>query len=186
MLQWITSGDVPVVSCHGDNDDTVPIDCGGVLYSFLDLVDLCGSSSINSWCEQVGTEDTLLVFPGDGHVPWQSNNTKFNQMSAFVLNFVAKHTTCESASVGIRNTPVKNLFSVYPNPATDEVTIELDNQSGNDKVEVEIFDAVGKSVKQENFSFNEIQLNIRNLEKGVYLLQIKVGGQASTTLLHKL
>lgn len=186
MLQWIVADDVPIVSCHGNNDDTVPFDCGGVLYTFLDLVDLCGSGSINSWCAQVGTEDTLLVFPGDGHVPWASNNTKFNQMSAFVLDFVAKHTTCDSASVGIRNIPVKNLFSVYPNPATDEVTIRLDNQSGNEKVEVEIFDTVGKLVKQESFSSQEVHLSIIDLEKGIYLLKIKAGGQPSTTVLQKL
>jgi len=104
-----------------------------------------------------------------------------------VLDFVSKHTICDSSAVGIRNNiSVKNLVSVYPNPASDKVTIRIESQVGKEKVEVEIFDAVGKSVKQEIFSSKEIHLNISDLEKGVYLLQIKTGGQSSTTLLHKL
>ncbi|MDZ4845618.1 MAG: T9SS type A sorting domain-containing protein [Chitinophagales bacterium] len=188
ILQWIGADDMPIVSCHGNSDPTVPYNCGNVLYSFLDnLVDLCGSGAIHSWCAQIGTEDTLLTFPGDLHVPWENNTSKRNLMTAFVLDFVSKHTICDSSAVGIRNNiSVKNLVSVYPNPASDKVTIRIESQVGKEKVEVEIFDAVGKSVKQEIFSSKEIHLNISDLEKGVYLLQIKTGGQSSTTLLHKL
>lgn len=185
-VQWINAGDVPIVSCHGDNDDTVPFDCDDVLYEFLDLVNLCGSGAINSWCQQVGTEDTLLVFPGDGHVPWQSTTAKFNQMSAFVLDFVAKHTTCDSSAVGIRQSAAP-FFSVYPNPATELLTIQLPVVSEKENIKVVVYDATGKVVLRQQFSGSqEIQLSIEKLQAGFYVLRVTNDKKTAATAIEKL
>lgn len=187
-VQWIEPGDVPMVSCHGDNDQTVPYNCNDVLYpdnAIFDLVDLCGSGAMKDWCDQVGTEDSLLTFPGDGHVPWQSSSSKNALMEAYVTSFVAKHTACDSTSVGIRDRALQNAFSVYPNPADGYVVVKLTNALSS-PVEVSVFDAVGKLVEQKNFSSNELRLDISSLKPGIYLFQVKSDSRISAAVIHKL
>lgn len=188
-LQWIEPGDVPVVSCHGTNDQTVPYNCNDVLYpdnSLFDLVDLCGSGAINNWCAQVGTEDSLLTFQGDGHVPWENNSTKRSQMTAFVTDFVAKRTVCDTAAVGIRGVPFNPQFSVFPNPATNSVTLSFEDRRNGEPVVAEIYDAAGKMLKQETFTSKQIQLDIRDLKSGVYLIRVKSGTRLSSAVIQKL
>ena len=62
-------------------------------------------------------------------------------------------------------------FSVYPNPANNQIF--LSNPEGKE-VRYELFDVMGKIVRKEmEFSNNSVQLiDIQNITKGVYLLQI--------------
>lgn len=187
-LQWIAPGDVPVVSCHGTNDKTVPYDCNDVLYPdnfVLDLVDLCGSGAIKDWCDLVGTEDSLLIFPGDGHVPWENNTAKRSQMTTFVTDFVAKHTVCDSAAVGIRNAARNMQCSVSPNPANNQVVVKMENRR-NAPVEVMIYDAVGRLATRKSFLQEEMKIDLSALQPGVYLLRAQSGGQTYSTAIQKL
>jgi len=68
-----------------------------------------------------------------------------------------------------------NAFSVYPNPATNQVTIES-QLSGNK--EVQIFDVLGKKVLSTSLTTN--QLDITALHSGVYVIQITQEGVTST------
>ncbi len=59
-----------------------------------------------------------------------------------------------------------NSWSIYPNPVKDVINVQgLDNVKS-----LVIFDAVGKKVGQYNNVSN--QINVSNLNKGVYVLQI--------------
>ncbi|MBN7816010.1 MBG domain-containing protein, partial [Algoriphagus pacificus] len=68
-------------------------------------------------------------------------------------------------------------FSMFPNPATSEVNIEVElEQSMN--VGVRIFDAVGRIVFEEEGVQNGIstyQINIDHLSPGLYVVQLKTG-----------
>lgn len=67
-------------------------------------------------------------------------------------------------------------FSVYPNPTnTGMVTI---TSSNNDVMNVQVFDILGKQVKNETLTNNT--LNVSNLNTGVYILKI-TQNNASTT-----
>ncbi|MBO4232030.1 MAG: S8 family peptidase [Bacteroidales bacterium] len=71
----------------------------------------------------------------------------------------------------IKETKNTNHFSVYPNPANNQIF--LSNPEGKE-VRYELFDIMGKMVKQEcKFSNNSTQsIEIQNFTKGVYLLRI--------------
>lgn len=192
-LAWIEAGDLPLVSCHGNGDQTVPYNCDDVLQSlggnFFDLVDLCGSGAMKTYCDQVGTEDSLLTFPGDGHVPWENNAGKRTQMMNYVTSFVGNHIICDTTTVilGIKEVAAKNFFSVYPNPATNHVQIKMKNTGSDAVAEVQLFNSIGKLVKQERFTTGrEMQLSLNGLEKGVYLVRVTAGGQSSTAAINKL
>ncbi len=80
---------------------------------------------------------------------------------------------------------ISNKFNVFPNPASNVVTI---NNAENITIEqVEVFDISGKTVKTQQFNNeNQVQLNIEELASGSYLLHIKTNeGTAMKKLVKK-
>jgi trimeric autotransporter adhesin len=76
-------------------------------------------------------------------------------------------------SVGVAKTNRKdNTFAIYPNPAKDQLNIRLTDTGKN--VRVNIFDITGKNVKsiQMNNASELSVVNISDLEKGTYLIEI--------------
>jgi Metallo-peptidase family M12B Reprolysin-like/Secretion system C-terminal sorting domain len=72
-----------------------------------------------------------------------------------------------------------NLVSIYPNPTSDEITIDLKRTT---KVEqLTLFDAIGKIAYQtENISKKMITIDMRNMSKGIYTLQTIIDGKPKT------
>ncbi|APY08121.1 hypothetical protein BWZ20_07330 [Winogradskyella sp. J14-2] len=70
----------------------------------------------------------------------------------------------------------RTTFSIYPNPtSTGNVTI---SSSNNDAISVQVFDVLGKQVKNETLTNNT--LNVSDLNTGLYILKI-TQNNASTT-----
>ncbi|HNQ66897.1 MAG TPA: T9SS type A sorting domain-containing protein [Bacteroidales bacterium] len=70
--------------------------------------------------------------------------------------------------------PVENeFFTVYPNPATDEFTILLNDKTGNDKTAIKITDITGKeiisNIKIEN---DVITIQTEKWQSGIYFISI--------------
>jgi len=59
--------------------------------------------------------------------------------------------------------------SLFPNPATSFLNIELDAFEG---VSFKLQDVNGKIIDQESITQNVTSLNVKNLERGVYLLKL--------------
>ncbi len=61
-------------------------------------------------------------------------------------------------------------FTVYPNPAQDKVTVSV---SGNvrDNAQVEIINMSGRTVARQNISDGTAEINISDLQKGVYIVK---------------
>lgn len=68
-------------------------------------------------------------------------------------------------------------FSVYPNPATNTVTIQQKEETGATINEVSIFDQLGNLKKRSKYSAStkQAQMNIANLMTGVYFIEISSG-----------
>ena len=67
---------------------------------------------------------------------------------------------------------VSSKFNVYPNPATNIVTI-----TNNENIlvnQVAIYDLTGKRLSTQNFNNgSEIQINVENLASGMYMLHVQ-------------
>ena len=63
----------------------------------------------------------------------------------------------------------KHSISIYPNPSSDYVNIEIKNQS---IAKVSIFDMSGKLVLEKN-NISNTQISVGNLNKGVYIIKIE-------------
>lgn len=74
-----------------------------------------------------------------------------------------------------------SALNVYPNPALDEVFVELDLVSGSD-VSYFLYDNTGRMVKSKGFGstpagFTRNQFNVSNLANGLYILNIQIGDE---------
>ncbi len=68
-----------------------------------------------------------------------------------------------------------NVFTLYPNPAKDVVTVEYD--LAVEKAAVEVYDISGRSINRYSLtsSKGELQLNTDSYPSGVYLIVVKEG-----------
>lgn len=94
-LSYMEAGGIPLVSAHGDDDKTVPFNCGPVLTTlpapeFRNR--LCGSGPMHDRAKAVNIRESLLVFPNDDHCPWIGANgqptEKMDQVENHVINFL--------------------------------------------------------------------------------------------------
>ncbi|GAA4774829.1 MULTISPECIES: S8/S53 family peptidase [Flavobacterium] len=70
------------------------------------------------------------------------------------------------------------LFSVYPNPARDKVTLNLFEDFN--KKSVEIYSVLGQKISVKSFDGQSTDLDVSSLEKGVYFLKVKSGSKETT------
>ncbi|WP_299048901.1 choice-of-anchor V domain-containing protein [uncultured Polaribacter sp.] len=70
-------------------------------------------------------------------------------------------------------------FDLFPNPASDQLTIQL--PSGSEQATVQFFDYLGRLALTQEISFGNEEINVSNLNSGVYLLRVlsddKIGSQ---------
>ena|SRR5690554_367884 len=102
---------------------------------------------------------------------------KYDNIKITALNAVPPHIL----SV---NTVLAESFNLYPNPATNMVNIT--NGENHLVNQVVIYDVAGKELSTQMFNNEaEIQLNVRNLTSGVYMLHIQTNAGTAVKKLVK-
>jgi hypothetical protein len=84
--------------------------------------------------------------------------------------------------VSVSDVKTVNLVDVYPNPATDEVTLDWNITSGDNLREVTVYDINGRVVLKESVSPNVINqsIDIASLEAGMYMIEVSNGEFTAT------
>ncbi|MFM7769004.1 MAG: T9SS type A sorting domain-containing protein, partial [Bacteroidota bacterium] len=119
---------------------------------------------------------------GDGNTSTSSNpNYTYTTGGDYVVTLTASNGNCTDvftlnlASVSVSENTTFAELSVYPNPTSETLNIEF-GQEMTDWVNIEMFDMTGKLVKtsQHNVTTgsNFIQLNVSELETGIYFLNM--------------
>jgi len=184
---WIRPGDPPTVMCQGTADGTIPYDCGQALAQYTfglipTIIDFCGSGSMAPAFTTAGVANSLLPFPGSGHVPWDTNETIMNRTDSAVAAFyyqvkctqTAGHCS-EPAGIATLTTPRLNIF---PNPATDHIQISLLDQ--NELSSADLSDYIGRAVSHTDLTGREASVSLEGLSPGIYILQLHMK-DANTT-----
>lgn len=73
---------------------------------------------------------------------------------------------------GIENITTNSQITVYPNPASDVVTLNIDNVNNAD-LTLNFYNEIGTLVKSEILKQNNRQINIGDLSNGIYMVEIK-------------
>jgi len=80
---------------------------------------------------------------------------------------------------GVNDNKIEGL-NIFPNPATDFVNVSIGTEKINS---IAIFDITGKQViSLNNISLNNAQVNVSNLEKGIYLMKVVDESNAQETI----
>lgn len=64
------------------------------------------------------------------------------------------------------------LLNIFPNPASDIITINIDKVS-NENMILNIYSGIGALVKSELLKQNQQQINISDLNNGIYMIEVK-------------
>ncbi|MBP7810575.1 MAG: T9SS type A sorting domain-containing protein [Bacteroidia bacterium] len=89
------------------------------------------------------------------------------------------------APIGIKEmNDLENEIVVYPNPANDYLDIKSLNNF-TDKLNVEVFDVIGKKVLSQTSTSSNLRINCENLEQGLYVIRINVTANKVTKTLVK-
>ncbi len=129
---WIQPWDIPVVSVHGDNDQTVPYGTAEIKFQGLPLgLVVDGSHSIHTYANSIGVSSALKTFYGQGHVPYVNNPTYLDS----TINFLAP-VVYSWLSIPLNNQlPQSIISSVYPNPSSHALNIRTVNH-GNYTIKI--------------------------------------------------
>ncbi len=85
------------------------------------------------------------------------------------------------ANLSIEENDINNAISVFPNPATNNLTVQFDASNSSDD-EIRLVDLSGKTVKviANGFSngINTLNVDVSNMTKGIYLLEFTMDSKA--------
>lgn len=121
---------------------------------------------------------------GDGYdiITVQATPNSMNMDRNAMITFtgdenVVKTVTVKQLKKGL--SAVENLSNndirIYPNPTQDKLIIETDLQI--DDRQIQICDLRGISVYDTNIATYKNEVDFSNLQKGIYLLKLKIGGK---------
>lgn len=144
-----------------------------------------------AWTFEGGTPATSIeqnptvtyAEPGTYNVTLVASNTAGNNEAAKNDYIVVE------AVAGIGENPLANNVSVYPNPTSGIVNIELNDASGKN-VNIVVYDFVGRKVSETNTqttgASQKVELNLSKLAgEQVFIIQVQVGDKTGTYKLMK-
>jgi len=113
-------------------------------------------------------------------VTWGANVTGIVTVKASNGCGISAGTNSQSFSAACReegiNTASEVAFSVYPNPAHDNVTLNF-NSNEEENVYINLIDLSGRAVQtiiyNTNKGINKVVIDLKKFSKGAYIVQIK-------------
>ena len=174
---------VPLCMIHGTDDTTVPYDSGYCYSSSLFglMPYIYGSHSIANRLEAMGITDyEFHSFEGEGHsfyldLTWL-NEEKFDACFNITRDFLFRHLNFPTA---LHESHDLNI-QVYPNPASDLLTIGFDPTMQDNVISVEVTDVSGRRMYSENASGVQATIDVSQWPSGVYFVRIKQDGAWDT------
>jgi len=79
-----------------------------------------------------------------------------------------------SVVTGIEEKDINMSFSVYPNPATDFLSLKIANYN-NEKLSYRLYDIRGNLLQNKKVLAAESAISMQNLASGTYILKIALG-----------
>lgn len=86
-------------------------------------------------------------------------------------------------TLGTNDLAQKSSFSVYPNPASGNLTINLETTSTSGNNSILVFDVIGNQVAEYRFNGNngKISADVSSLNNGIYFYSLMENGKAIMT-----
>ena len=196
---WIEVGDVPFCGTHGTIDGTVPYNRGSIQVLSVPIMTVDGTRMMHEQAEAIGLDHKFYSHYGKNHVPHASEPLTMDTTEWLIRDFLIDQLGCTNPALQPENTPLEtsNLYqltycglgietmnmdaikSIYPNPSSDRMTIEL-NDASNVK-QIELIDLAGRTQRLNIPISSSTIIEKGNLVSGTYILKISyVDGSISS------
>ena len=113
-------------------------------------------------------EGTQYIWYNTGRPNW-SNFDALPFKGSLMIRAVMSGGDVVQTNVGDIQNDSKNIFSVYPNPSSDVINFNLQNENFED-YQIKIFNNLGQLVFDDNFAQ---QIDIQHFIKGIYFAKIQ-------------
>jgi len=113
-----------------------------------------------------GGEKYLLI--GNFKDDLNTSPNQFNPGAGWPFAYVFIDDVSLSTSVGVYEESNNALINIYPNPATDNITIET-----AEKASIEILNIAGQIIKTINTAVKQTSIDVSDLASGVYIIKAK-------------
>ncbi len=177
--------------CVGPHTVTVVDSVGDTTYSVV-TVHLPPNPTITATGAVLHTNFTATSFQWflNGTAITAATTSSYTVTQNGNYTIVATTGTCHDTSalynfhtIGISELNTTNSVSIYPNPATSQITIQLDALTATAKQDlvIEFRNELGQSVKKVGIvgNSNQLIINVADLPNGVYFIQMQ---NASNTI----
>ena len=141
-------------------------------YNWMDFTDVFDFSPGNyEWVEsgQMSISQPMLL-PGTYYFAFVYYSTN-DAAAAWEIDYVK---VMGIAYVGVKENPVQTV-SLYPNPAREQVSFDVESDA-----QVSVYDMTGRMVSTMNVAAGQAQLNVSELENGVYFVNFRFADGATT------
>lgn len=120
------------------------------------------------------TYDTTAT-PDTCKIVLSASGSPAEQLDYLYINALGFDNVVEAVQQYITN----NSISIFPNPATVEITINTANSSNKEDLQLLIFDVVGTLVQSATLNQYQQKVSVAGLSNGCYIVTIKSNGFTS-------
>ncbi|HLP20127.1 MAG TPA: T9SS type A sorting domain-containing protein, partial [Chitinophagales bacterium] len=119
----------------------------------------------------VPSRNMVVVRVGDAAYTSQAAFSDFDNELWGLLDSMS----CDATGIGSMNNN-SDEFALYPNPATDKVTVQWHANT----FDIQLYDCVGQKVLSSKANTNNVQVDCSQLKAGIYYLQLNSGTATKT------
>ena len=166
---------VPLCMIHGIEDATVPIDSGycysSSMFGLMPFV--YGSRAIASHLDRMGVSDyAFYPFEGEEHAFYYNTffqlNDQFDTCFNITRDFLLGHLNYPA----VVPEQEESLLRVYPNPATDRLTVAVSEGAMDGPCLCVVMDDMGRKMIEEEASASPLTIDVSQWPSGVYFVRI--------------
>jgi para-nitrobenzyl esterase len=114
--------------------------------------------------------DFLISTMGCNETPYFNPNSPEGVANLYAMSPCSTNVTMNCSPVGLTNQTQPDVLIIYPNPASEKLTLSLTKIKPKSKVE--IFDVTGKLIYLCSIQEQKTEINTKNLVSGIYFLKV--------------
>ena len=174
---WMDAGDAPVFSVHDDGDNIVPYGQGYGTFVNQPISYLEGSQVITDTAIALGIPNQLITIPNSsGHVSYVNDTLWQDSIFGSSLTFL-ETIVCPNVMNTIEIPTTAPSVLVYPNPAAEQVHLQLEGLLEN--THYAVYNTVGQCVKIGSLEQHLSTISCQQWPAGYYRIVVWQGEHSS-------
>ncbi|HVD97774.1 MAG TPA: family 16 glycosylhydrolase [Cytophagaceae bacterium] len=148
------------------------------------------TTKVNAWetlkFAWVASPDAALAGTSVNQLTMLFMPNTYTNTTFYYDNILLTDNSCPLPTTATKDA-TQNSMNLFPNPATDLVTLQLNNDIHSGQVKIEIFENTGRLLFEtaQTVSDDETTLSVSELKAGYYLVKITQGDYSSVKALYK-